>query len=421
MTDNLLTQPLTSTTAPANFRRHRQRDKGHQDRRSPVVMLVLAIISIAIFSVASAQTLRDSGLSATAQGTVSNTGQYVVARGDSLFGISRRFGVSLDQLQSLNDLTGSGIVAGQRLRLSADPYSPSIAATTQTHTVQRGDTAFGVAKRYGISLATLARLNNLDSNFTLVVGQVLQITTAPDQPADVGRTVAALPSQQTQAATQSDGVLATSGAQVAAPTIVDTTSQAQQDQPSSVETTTIQLARRRLSEPEEPSANDEVLLLPSNPSAEQAGRRFIWPVRGRLLSGFGPQEGGLVNDGINIAVRTGEDVRAAASGKVIFASDRFNALGNLILVEHRDSWVTAYAHNDQMLVKRGDRVQQGQVIALAGSSGTVDRSQLHFEIRQDGTPVNPPQFPPVLELGHVNAVPVFVPANIDGIVGSFCA
>ena len=392
MTDNLLTQPLTSTTAPANFRRHRQRDKGHQDRRSPVVMLVLAIISIAIFSVASAQTLRDSGLSATAQGTVSNTGQYVVARGDSLFGISRRFGVSLDQLQSLNDLTGSGIVAGQRLRLSADPYSPSIAATTQTHTVQRGDTAFGVAKRYGISLATLARLNNLDSNFTLVVGQVLQITTAPDQPADVGRTVAALPSQQTQAATQSDGVLATSGAQVAAPTIVDTTSQAQQDQPSSVETTTIQLARRRLSEPEEPSANDEVLLLPSNPSAEQAGRRFIWPVRGRLLSGFGPQEGGLVNDGINIAVRTGEDVRAAASGKVIFASDRFNALGNLILVEHRGFRVTAYAHNDQMLVKRGDRVQQGQVIALAGSSGTVDRSQLHFEIRQDGTPVNPLNF-----------------------------
>ena len=392
MTDNLLTQPLTSTTAPANFRHHRQRDKGYQDRRNPVVMLVLAIISIAIFSVASAQTLRDSGLSATAQGTVSNTGQYVVARGDSLFGISRRFGVSLDQLQSLNDLTGSGIVAGQRLRLSTDPYSPSIAATTQTHTVQRGDTAFGVAKRYGISLATLARLNNLDSNFTLAVGQVLQITTAPDQPADVGRTVAALPSQQTQAATQSDGVLATSGAKVAAPTIVDTTSQAQQDQPSSVETTTIQLARRRLSEPEEPSANDEVLLLPSNPSAEQAGRRFIWPVRGRLLSGFGPQEGGLVNDGINIAVRTGEDVRAAASGKVIFASDRFNALGNLILVEHRDSWVTAYAHNDQMLVQRGDRVQQGQVSALAGSSGTVDRSQLHFEIRQDGTPVNPLNF-----------------------------
>ena len=392
MTDNLLTQPLTSNTAPANFRHHRQRDKGHQDRRSQVVMLVLAIISIAIFSVASAQTLRDSGLSATAQGTVSNTGQYVVARGDSLFGISRRFGVSLDQLQSWNDLTGSGIVAGQRLRLSDDAYSPSIAATTQTYTVQRGDTAFGVAKRYGISLATLARLNNLDSNFTLAVGQVLQITTAPDQPADVGTTVAALPSQQTQAATQSDGVLATSGAQVAAPTLVDTTSQAQQDQPSSVETTTIQLARRRLSEPEAPLANDEVLLLPSNPSAEQAGRRFIWPVRGRLLSGFGPQEGGLVNDGINIAVRTGEDVRAAASGKVIFASDRFNALGNLILVEHRDSWVTAYAHNDQMLVQRGDRVQQGQVIALAGSSGTVDRSQLHFEIRQDGTPVNPLNF-----------------------------
>ena len=392
MSDNLLKQPLTSNTAPANDLHQHQDDNAYRGRRSLVVMLVLAIISIAMLSVASAQTLRDSGLSTTAQGTVSSTGQYVVARGDSLFGISRRFGVSLDQLQAWNDLTGSGIVAGQRLRLSADAPSSSIVNATQTHTVQRGDTAFGIAKRYGISLNALARLNSLDSNFTLSVGQVLQISTAPDQSADVETTDAPLPGQQTQAATQSGGVLATAGAQLAAPTVVESTTQAQQDQPASVETTTIQLARRRLSEPEAPSASDEVLLLPSNPSAEEAGRRFIWPVRGRLLSGFGPQEGGLVNDGINIAVRMGEDVRAAASGKVIFASDRFNALGNLILIEHRDSWVTAYAHNDQMLVQRGDRVQQGQVIALAGSSGTVDRSQLHFEIRQDGTPVNPLNF-----------------------------
>lgn len=392
MTDNLLTQPRTSNTAPAGFLHHCQQINVHRGWRIPVLMLVLAIISITMLSVASAQMLRDSGLSATAQGTVSSTGQYVVARGDSLFGISRRFGVSLDQLQAWNDLTGSGIVARQRLRLSADAPSSSIVNATQTHTVQRGDTAFGIAKRYGISLDALARLNSLDSNFTLSVGQVLQISTAPDQSADVETTDAPLPGQQTQAETQSGGVLVTAGAQVAAPTVVESTTQAQQDEPASVETTTIQLARRRLSEPEVPSASDEVLLLPSNPSAEEAGRRFIWPVRGRLLSGFGPQEGGLVNDGINIAVRTGEDVRAAASGKVIFASDRFNALGNLILIEHRDSWVTAYAHNDQMLVQRGDRVQQGQVIALAGSSGTVDRSQLHFEIRQDGTPVNPLNF-----------------------------
>ena len=392
MTDKLLTQPRTSNMAPTNDLHHHQDDNADRGRHSLVLMLVLSIISIAMLSVASAQMLRDSGLSATAQGTVISTGQYVVARGDSLFGISRRFGVSLDQLQAWNDLTGSGIVAGQRLQLSAHAHSSSIVSATQTHTVQRGDTAFGIAKRYGISLAALARLNSLDSNFVLTVGQVLQISTASDQSADAETTVAALPDQQTQAATQSGGVFATSGAQVAASTVVESTSQVQQDQSSKVETTTIQLARRRLAEPEAPSASDEVLLLPSNPSAEEAGRRFIWPVRGRLLSGFGPQEGGLVNDGINIAVRTGEDVRAAASGKVIFASDRFNALGNLILIEHRDSWVTAYAHNDQMLVQSGDRVHQGQVIALAGSSGTVDRSQLHFEIRQDGTPVNPLNF-----------------------------
>ena len=392
MTNFLLTQPLAPQPAPDNLPSHRRSAIGRWNRQSLMMALLLAAMSFALVPAASAQSLRDAGVSATAQGAVTSTGQYVVAQGDSLFGISRRFGVSLEQLQAWNNLEGSSIIVGQQLQMSAGTISSPIASAPQTYTVQPGDTAFGIAKRFGISLDTLSRLNSLDPNFTLSVGQILQITTVAGQPATAEATVPASADQQAPALAQRQSTLTTAGAQVATPVVVGSSDQVQQDQSQSVETTTIQLARRRLSEPEAPLANEEVLSLPSNPGAEDAGRRFIWPVRGRLLSGFGPREGGLVNDGINIAVRAGEDVRAAASGKVIFASDRFHALGNLILIEHRDSWVTAYAHNDQMLVGKGDRVQQGQVIALAGSSGTVDRSQLHFEIRQDGTPVNPLNF-----------------------------
>ena len=406
MNDILAAQPKASHPTPFDRAPIRWRHLGLLIK--PLIASTMLIVVLwAVSPVSQAQSFRDAGASATAQGPVTNNGQYVVTKGDSLFGISRRFGVSLDQLQTWNNLANSSIWTGQRLQVRTANVSSTNTATSQTYTVQRGDTAFAIAKRFGLSLDALARLNRLDPDFTLSVGQTLQLGTsmasvnAPTvsedavvEPSATG-SIAAQPSNDATAArdTVSTGdVRVTAGAQVAATGVADLPDDDQPVQTKSVDTTTIQLARRRLAEPVTQPVNEELLPLPSNPSAEDTGRRFIWPVRGRVLSGFGPREGGLINDGINIAVREGEDVRAAASGKVIFASDRFHALGNLILVEHKDGWVTAYAHNDQMRVATGDRVQQGQVIALAGSSGTVDRSQLHFEIRQNGTPVNPLNF-----------------------------
>jgi LysM repeat protein len=132
------------------------------------------------------------------------------------------------------------------------------------------------------------------------------------------------------------------------------------------------------------------------PAAEQTAEKnnaaalsFRWPVRGRIISGFGPKPGGQANAGINIAVPEGTPVKAAEDGVVVYANNELKTYGNLLLIRHADGYVTAYAHLSEILVKHGDTVKRGQVIAKAGQTGDVTSPQLHFEIRKRSTAVDP--------------------------------
>jgi murein DD-endopeptidase MepM/ murein hydrolase activator NlpD len=112
-------------------------------------------------------------------------------------------------------------------------------------------------------------------------------------------------------------------------------------------------------------------------------------VRGRIISGFGAKANGEKNDGINLAVPEGTSVKAVEAGTVIYAGNELANYGNLVLVRHADGWVSAYAHNKDILVKRGDKVRRGQTLAHAGMSGSVSSPQVHFELRKGAKPVNP--------------------------------
>ena len=116
---------------------------------------------------------------------------------------------------------------------------------------------------------------------------------------------------------------------------------------------------------------------------------FLWPAEGRVISRFGSKPGGMHNDGINIAVPVGTAVRAAQNGVVAYAGNELRGYGNLVLIRHKGGWMTAYAHNDALLVDKGDVVERGQVISRSGNSGRVSRPQAHFEIRHDGEPQDP--------------------------------
>ena len=116
---------------------------------------------------------------------------------------------------------------------------------------------------------------------------------------------------------------------------------------------------------------------------------FRWPVRGKVMTAYGAKTNGKANDGINVAVPEGTPVKSAEDGVVAYAGNELKGFGNMVLLRHAGGWVTAYAHNSSMLVQKGAQVKQGQTIARVGSSGNVDKPQLHFELRQGTKAVDP--------------------------------
>jgi len=132
---------------------------------------------------------------------------------------------------------------------------------------------------------------------------------------------------------------------------------------------------------------DTVTALPKASASTSEG--FRWPVRGRIIASFGTKANGEKNDGINFAVPEGTSVKAAEDGVVIYAGNELKSYGNLVLIRHEDGWVSAYAHNRSINVKRGEEIRRGQIISEAGMSGSVTSPQVHFELRKGATPVNP--------------------------------
>jgi murein DD-endopeptidase MepM/ murein hydrolase activator NlpD len=126
--------------------------------------------------------------------------------------------------------------------------------------------------------------------------------------------------------------------------------------------------------------------------AKSSPGKFIWPVQGKVISSFGRRTSGLHNDGINIAAEPGTKVLAADDGIVVYAGNELTSYGNLLLLRHPSGYVTAYAHNKKLLVKPGASVKQGDAVAIVGSTGNVDRPQLHFEVRQGERAVDPYRF-----------------------------
>ena len=128
------------------------------------------------------------------------------------------------------------------------------------------------------------------------------------------------------------------------------------------------------------------------PAVLPHGAHFSWPLNGSILAGYGAGPDGSRNDGISIAAPRGAPIAAIEAGTVAYAGNEVKGYGNLLLIKHPDGWISAYAHLDEMLVKVGDNVSGGQVIAKVGNSGGVSEPQLHFELRRGKKPVDPREF-----------------------------
>ncbi|HSG64426.1 MAG TPA: peptidoglycan DD-metalloendopeptidase family protein [Gammaproteobacteria bacterium] len=202
--------------------------------------------------------------------------------------------------------------------------------STPVHVVQPGETLHAIAWRHGLDYKDLARWNRLSNPDLLLVGQRLSLRPPSVQPA--------------------------AGASSSSP------------------------APRSSPATPEPRAQP----LPAPPRVPPP--RWSWPTRGPLLHAFGSREG--LSNGIAIGGQLGQDVRAAAAGRVVYAGSGLQAYGQLVIINHNDSFLSAYGFNERLVVAQGEDVESGQVIARMGL-GPERRPQLHFEIRQNGTPVDP--------------------------------
>jgi murein DD-endopeptidase MepM/ murein hydrolase activator NlpD len=272
--------------------------------------------------------------------------QVVVAPGETLYMISRRNDVPLRAIIDANHLEPPyRLAAGTRLDLPQTPF----------HIVQPGETLYAISRLYGVEVSTLARLNHLNEPFGLRAGQALDL---PPSIAPPERSASLPPASEPETSTPR--------APPAPPT-------------------------KPAAAPAAPKA-----IAPATPKSPSGGPSFAWPLQGRILESYGTGPAGTHNDGINIAARAGAPVRAAEAGLVVYAGNELRGYGNLVLIKHRGGYMTAYAHNARLLVKRGERVKRGQAIATAGSTGSVRTPQLHFEIRQGTRALDPIGYLPAL-------------------------
>jgi murein DD-endopeptidase MepM/ murein hydrolase activator NlpD len=320
-----------------------------------------------------------------------------VSPGETLETIARRHSVPVAAIMQANSMTSSSVHPGQHLVIpryrsptlayappttriattppvpSAEPVIPKRAAlppNAAVHVVERGETLHSIARLYGKSDLAVAKANNIRLNEPMRAGMRIVI-----------------PDVREREAREKERLRA----EVPPPRVTQDVANAESSR-SAWRTAPVEQPAQKTSKSTEPISAKEAT--PPIKAAEPAGSlpSFRWPARGPVLAGFGPQPNGTQNDGVDLAVANGTPVKAADDGVVTYAGDELQSYGKLVLIRHGTGYVTAYAHANEILVKKGDTVKRGQIIARSGATGAVKEPELHFEIRKGTTPVDPSQF-----------------------------
>ena len=216
------------------------------------------------------------------------------------------------------------------------PGEKIIIPLSKSHIVKKGETLWAISKCYGVDIITIKEINNIDKNGSINVGMIIKI---PQK-------------------------------------IKSTPSKCLSD----------------FSKDKIAKTDDSNIIITETERSSNYG--YIWPVKGKIIVRFGVSSSGLINDGVNILSAKGKPVKAADSGKVVYAGNEIQAFGNLILIKHKNNKTTAYAHLENLKVSRGQIVIQGEIIAHVGNSGKVSVPQLHFELRDNTGPLNPLKYLP---------------------------
>ena len=342
--------------------------------------------------------------------------RVTVKEGQTLSSLSRRYGVSVGELMKQNGIApGDTLRTGQRLVVPAyaasgdpmpvqataanpanlaaaapKPTSKAVASapkldttTTGSIKVVEGDTLFGISRKTGVSVAKLRELNGLSSD-GVRIGQTLKLPSGTTTPQ------VAAPVQTASLQTKSKPLAAPASPVKAEPTVVAAAPQAAAPQaatkaPRVVPVTT---AANPVVEAAKPVAEKVETVVasaePVAPPKASTASALRWPVKGRVIRGFG---GG--SSGLDISAPSGSQIRAAENGTVIYAGSGLKQYGKTVLIQHENGLVTVYGHADTLGVAKGQKVNRGDVIASSGMTGQAETPRVHFQVRKGQTPVDP--------------------------------
>jgi murein DD-endopeptidase MepM/ murein hydrolase activator NlpD len=340
---------------------------------------------------------------------------YTVEKKDNLIGIARKLDTDVETLAKDNKLKSPYVLhPGQELK---GPVTHR-----KAYVVGSGDTLYAIARRFSVTARALAEENGLRTGASLRPGQKIRLpedykdkgpiktttrVTLPPEPAPAPRPAPRPAPPPAPAYTPTappynpPPSVYSPPPPPPPPPAAPAPSYSRPTPPPPPPTTPYHplpnppAPAARPSTPAPPAPSTPAPIVPSSPTLtdqqiSELGRgRFIWPVRGEIISPFGPKPTtGQRNDGVNIRAMAGEPVRAAAAGDVVYAGDQVPGFGNLVLIKHADGWVTAYGHLARSDVKMQQKVVQGQQVGTVGSTGGVTEPQLHFEVRYAPTPAD---------------------------------
>lgn len=280
-----------------------------------------------------------------------NQDSYVVVKGDTLYSIAFRYGLDYRHLALINNIDPPfNIKVGQVLKLNLQ------SSKVPVYVVKKGDTLYSIARDNGQSVSVLAAANDLEYPYNLKVGQRLSLARE----------------ETIQKQSQNDSVIVAGGTQSTTTT-----------QPSGTTTTTTTVTK-----PVSTVANTQIY---AGKTRKVGGITWAWPAQGKIIENFSLSEQG--NKGIDIQSTRGSRILSAADGQVVYAGNALRGYGNLIIINHANEYLSAYAHNEEILVSEGQKVKRGQQIGKMGSTDAPS-VRLHFEVRYRGQSVNPISYLP---------------------------
>ncbi len=269
-----------------------------------------------------------------------------VLEGDTLYSIARKYNTPMRDIIEQNDLSAPYILKrGDKIIIPKPSY----------HEVKKGETLYSISRLYNMNVDAVVALNDLKAPYSVIIGQKIKVKNLTEN--DKKEVILAKNNENLSKNDQK------------------TTENAQNSKNAQNENPAHKVEKKTL------SAVETIL--------SEKNNRFIWPIKGPVISKFGPKKGGLYNDGINIKSKEGNVVKAAEDGVVAYVGNELKGYGNLIIIKHSGGWITAYAHLASANVKRGQKVEKLQNIALVGSTGNVDNPQLYFGLRKGREAVNP--------------------------------